>query len=281
MPARIERHARHFIKHMMRLVGALFITCGLFGQAANSPPATPAAFTVASIKPNKSDDNRFMLRPLPGGGLTASGVTLRMLIMNAYEVAGYQISGAPSWIGTERWDIEAKTEGVQGPLPREQFGAMLRRLIEDRFQMKTRRESKEMPVYALVVTKTGSKLKPHPGDAAERRPLMKFGRGSATFTNTSLAVLAGQLSMDLGRPVLDRTNLMGGFDFTLEWTPAPEEGGSEAFGIAPRAEPASPADSTGPSIFTAIQEQLGLKLESQKGPVDILVIDHVERPSEN
>jgi bla regulator protein blaR1 len=266
---------------MKRLLGALSITCGLFGQAVSSLPATPAAFTVASIKPNKSDDNRFMLRSLPGGGLTASGVTLRMLIMNAYGVAGYQISGAPSWVGSERWDIEAKTEGVQGSLPREQFTAMLRQLIEDRFQLKTLRDTKEMPVYALVVTKTGSKLKPHPVDAAEGRPLVQFGRGSATFNNTSLTVLAAQLSMDVGRPVLDQTDLKGGFDFTLEWTPTPEEGGPRALGLPPRAEPSAPADSNGPSIFTALQEQLGLKLESTKGPVDMIVIDHVERPSEN
>ena len=260
---------------MPRLFGAFFIACGLFGQA------TPTAFTVASIKPNKSGDDRFMLRPLPGGGLTATGVTLRMLIMNAYEVAGYQISGAPSWIGTERWDIEAKTEGVQGLLPRDQFAALLRRLIEDRFQLKIRRDTKELPTYALVVTKTGSKLKPHPSDAAEKRPLMQFGRGSATFTNISLAGLAGQLSLDLGRPVIDRTDLKGGYDFTLEWTPATGEGGPEAFGLAPRAEPSSAADSNGPSIFTALQEQLGLKLESQKGPVETIIIEGVERPSRN
>src|ERR1700683_2266165 len=90
---------------------SLFIPCGLFGQIPASPPIVPTAYTVASIKPNRSSDDRFMLRPLPGGGLTATGVTLKMLIMFAYGVAAYQISGAPSWVGTERWDIEAKTDG--------------------------------------------------------------------------------------------------------------------------------------------------------------------------
>jgi uncharacterized protein (TIGR03435 family) len=236
---------------------------------------------VASIKPNKSDDVRFMLRNLPGGGLTATGVTLKLLISSAYGVPAHQISGGPSWIGTERWHIEAKTEGVQGRLSRDQSDALLRGLLEDRFQLKARREAKEMPVYALVVAKNGSKLKPHSGESTERKPLVQFGRGSATFADSSMALFAAQLSMQLGRPVIDRTELHGSYDFTLEWAPALGEGGPQALGLPPRAEPSPPADSTGPSIFTALEDQLGLKLESTKGPVDIVVIDHVERPSEN
>ncbi len=174
----------------------LLVPCGLFGQAPVSPPAVPTAFTVVSIKPNQSSDNRFMLRPLPGGGLTATGVTLTMLVMFAYGVASYQISGAPSWMGTERWDIEAKTDGVQGRLPPNQFSVLLRGLIEDRFQLKTRRKTKNLPVYALVVTKSGPKLKPHPGDTGERKPLVQFGNGSAIFSDSSVAGLAGQLTLD-------------------------------------------------------------------------------------
>jgi bla regulator protein blaR1 len=262
------------------LIAYGLIPYGLFAQAPASPPAPPSGFTIASIKPNKSDDDRFMLRPLPGGGLTATGVTLKMLIMNAYQVAAYQILGAPSWIGSERWDIEAKSEGVQGRLSPDQWTALLRRLIEDRFQLKSRCETKKMPVYALVVTKSGSKLQPHPANS-EVKPTDLFGRGSATFTNMPVADLTKQLSLNLGRPVLDRTGLKGGYDFKLEWTPELGEGVPAAFGLAPRAEPPPAADSNGPSIFAALQEQLGLKLESTKGPVDILMIDHVERPSEN
>lgn len=263
------------------LILGLMIPCGLYGQAPASPPAAPTAFTVASIKPDRSGDNRFMLRPLPGAGLTATGVTLKMLIMTAYGVAAYQIEGAPSWTGTERWDIEAKTEGFQGLLPRDQFAVLLRGLIEDRFRLKTRRETKKMPIYALLVAKNGPKLKPRPGDASAAKPLMQFGNGSATFTDSSVASLAGQLTLSLGRPVVDRSGIQGSYDFTLEWTPAPDEGGPQTIGLPPRAEPPRPAVSNGPSIFTALQEQLGLRLESRKGPVDILVIDHVERPSEN
>jgi bla regulator protein BlaR1 len=281
IPARNEHRVRHFSEPVTRLLAGLLITCALFGQATNSPPAAPTAYTVASIKPNKSSDDRFMLRPMPGGGLTATGVTLKMLMGFAYGVFAYQISGGPAWIGTERWDIEAKTDAVQGRLPPGQSGALLRALIEDRFQLKTRRESQEMPVYSLVITKNGPKLKPHPVDPANAKPSAIFGGGSGTFTDSSMAVLAARLSEQLGRPVVDRTGLKGGYDFTLEWTPAPGEGSAESIGLPPRAEPPSAGDSNSPSIFTALQDQLGLKLESTKGPVDILVIDHVERPSEN
>jgi len=259
----------------------LFIPCVLFGQAPASPPAAPSAFTVASIKPNKSSDDRFMLRPQPGGGLTATGVTLKMLVMFAYGVAAYQISGAPSWMGVERWDIEAKTEGVQGRLPPDQFNVLLRRLIEDRFQLKSRRQTMKMPVYALVVTKGGFKPRPLPAEPSPPRPQVQFGNGSATFKDGSVAALAGELTLNLDRPVIDRTGIQGSYDFTLEWTPAPNEGGPGAIGLPPRAEPPRTTDSNRPSIFTALQEQLGLKLEPTKGLMDVLLIDHVERPSEN
>jgi bla regulator protein BlaR1 len=266
---------------MTRILVGLLIAYTLFGQATNSPPAAPTAYSVASIKPNKSSDDRFMLRPMPGGGLTATGVTLKMLMGFAYGVFAYQISGGPAWIGTERWDIEAKTDAVQGQLPPAQSGALLRALIEDRFQLKARLENKEIPVYELVVTKNGSKLKPNPEDPAKAKRSAMLGNGTGTFTNSSMAVLAARLSQQLGRPVIDRTDLKGGYDFTLEWTPASGEGGAELLGLPPRAEPPAAGESNGPSIFTALQDQLGLKLESTKGPADILVIDHVERPSEN
>ena len=204
-----------------------------------------------------------------------------MLIMSAYGVAAYQISGAPNWMGVERWDIEAKTEGAAGRLPPDQFNALLRRLIEDRFQLKSRRQTKKMPVYALVVTRSGFKPKPRPAESPAPRPQTQFGYGSAKFQAESVAGLAGTLTLNLGRPVIDRTGIKGSYDFTLEWTPAPDEGGPQAIGLPPRAEPSRPADLNAPSIFTALQEQLGLKLESSKGPVEIMVINHVERPSEN
>jgi uncharacterized protein (TIGR03435 family) len=163
---------------MRRIFGVgLFISCTLFGQTA------PREFAVASIKPNRSSDDRFMLRFLPGGGLTATGVTLKMLIMNAYKAA------TPRWVGVERWDIEAKTDGVRGPLKRDQLDAMLRNLLEDRFQLKTHRQSKKLPGYALVVAKGGPKIKAHATDGA--KPSERFGFGSATASNIPMADLAG------------------------------------------------------------------------------------------
>lgn len=265
---------------MIRICGiALCISCTVFGQTA------PTAFTVASIKPNRSSDDRFMLRFLPGGGLTATGVTLTMLIMNAYRVAGYQIVGAPSWAATERWDIEArivpdKTDGVRGVLKRDELNALLRRLLEDRFELKTHRQSKKLPAYALVVAKGGPKLTAHAA-ADAGRPQERFGFGSASASNVPIPDLARQLSLGLGRPVLDRTGLQGRYDFTLEWTPAPGEFTAAAIGLPPRAEPPPPADPNRPSIFSALEEQLGLRLKSTKAPVEILVIDRVERASEN
>ncbi len=256
---------------------SLLLPWALFGHA----PETSPAFTVASIKPNKSSDDRFMLRPLPGGGLTATGVTLKMLISFAYGVAAYQISGGPSWMGTERWDIEAKTDGVEGRVSFAASQARLRHLLEDRFQLKTHRQSKKLPVYALVVTKNGFKLRPNGVNTSEMKPRVNFRLGAASFTNSSVASLAWQLSQNMGRPVLDRTGIQGEYDFMLKWTPTPDEGRPEALGLAPHAAPPAPPDSNGPSLFTALQEQLGLKLESTKGPVDTLVIGHVERPSEN
>jgi len=239
-------------------------------------------FDVASIKPNAEKDNRFMMPGGPQGGTyRATGVTLKMLIMYAYGVpAAFQVSGGPSWIGTERWDIQAKVE--EETPPRDRFLQLLRALLEDRFQLKVRRETKEMPVYELAVAKSGSKLKPHSGDPPKPEDRLRVGFGSMRFQDCGLGLLAYQLSLQLGRKVTDKTGLTGQYDFTLEWAPEPGQGGLESIGLPP--DPSlkfPPTDPNRPSIFTAIQELLGLRLDSEKGPVDMIVIDSVERPSEN
>ena len=148
---------------------------------------------------------------------------------------------------------------------------MLQALLAERFQMRVLRETKELPVYALVVGKSGPQL--HEAEGAGNG--MRIGRGRVTTQAISMEPFAKNLGKLLGRTVVDRTGLEGKFAFTLEWTPDP---GQPMGLLGP--SPAS-ADDSGPSIFTALQEQLGLKLEPQKGPVEILVIDHVEKPSEN
>jgi bla regulator protein blaR1 len=244
--------------------------------AGQSHPAPPSVFTVASIKPTAVDDDSFAYRALPGGQLMAMGVTLKFLIIQAYQVRAFQISGGPGWVGTERWDIQAKPEGIQGRLSSAQETVMVRALLEDRFQLKVHRETKEMPIYAMVVAKDGPKL-----TAAD--PSVHGGRtppGAWDLKNVNTADLAKHLSEQLWRTVIDRTGLSGNYDIRLEWTPERGEGGPEAFGLPPAPEGAG-SPSTGPSIFTAIQEQLGLKLESTKGPVEIVVIDRAEKASAN
>jgi uncharacterized protein (TIGR03435 family) len=204
-----------------------------------------------------------------------------MLLMEAYNVQAFQISGEPDWVNTARWDIEAKVEGVQGRLSQSQHGAMVRVLLEDRFQLKVRRETREMPVYALVVEKGGSKLTLHTGEPPPPGQAIRQGLGMFSVKKGGLGLLTSQLQRQLWRVVIDRTGLKGEYDYTLQWTPEPGQGGPASIGLPPQAEVAAPADSKGPSIFTALREQLGLKLESQKGPVEIIVIERVEKPSEN
>jgi uncharacterized protein (TIGR03435 family) len=239
--------------------------------------AQPKAFDVATIKPNSSADNRDSLLIQPGGRFVATGIPLKMLMTEAYNVRDFEISGGPAWINTDRWDIEARAEGVAGRLPLDQFKAMLRVLIEDRFQLKVHREMKEMPAYFLSVGKSGLKIRPNSGEPG---PLIRTGRGQMTVKKVPMATVAQVLSNTLRRPVIDKTGLTGEYDFTLEW--APEAGqGTAVGGPPPGTAPDAPAAADGPTIFTAIQEQLGLRLDSQKAPVETVVVDRVERPGEN
>ena len=264
------------IEMMLRLAILFAVAiCCVFAQAKSE-------FEVATIKPNTEKDNRFMMPGGPRGGTyRATGVTLKMLIMYAYGVpTAFQVSGGPSWVGNERWDIQAKVDGEKPS--RDQFVEMLRRLIEDRFRLRVGRETKEMPVYELAVAKSGSKLPLHSGGPPKPEERMRMGFGSMRFQDSGLGLLAYQLSLQLGRKVIDKTGLTGQYDFTLEWAPEPGQGGPESIGLPP--DPnfrLPPGDQNRPSIFTAVQEQLGLRLDSQKGPVDMIVIDSVEKPSEN
>jgi uncharacterized protein (TIGR03435 family) len=240
-------------------------------------PAERKAFDVVSVKPSAPDDhNSFMFQNLPGGSIRLVRVPLRMIIMQAYGVGAFQISGGPDWIRTNRWDILAKADGVEGRLTRDQENPMLRSLMAERFQLKVHRETKEMPVYALMVEKSGLKLVVHTGAEQQfRNPY-----GSLTVKKGGMAALATWLSRGLGRMVIDKTDLSGEYDYSLEWTPAPGEGGAESIGLPPET-PTAHAETNGPSLFTALQEQLGLRLVSQRGPVEVIVIDSVEKPSAN
>lgn len=265
---------------------------------AGTTTATLPSFEVASIKPNKSAIRmtRFFFTP---DGLSATNVTLEALIQMSYRVQDFQISGGPKWANSEHYDIEAKVDSSAveelKKLSFEQRRLMVQSLLADRFKLALHSETKELPVYALVIGKSGLKLQEaKPGDTypngihgpdghAGGAGLMHMQRGQLTAQALPMEELTQLLSQQLGRTVLDKTGLTGKYDFTLKWTPeeihAPMSKGPEGGGQGPDS-PSQP-DSSGPSIFTAIQEQLGLKLESQKGPVEVLVIDRAETPSEN
>jgi uncharacterized protein (TIGR03435 family) len=266
----------------------------------------PLAFEVASIKPNHSADmrTRIMFQP---GRFVANGTSLKMLITLAYNVRDFQISAGPSWLGTDKYDIDAKEpDGLAEELSklspdqrREKMGLLVQSLLAERFGLKVSRGTKELPVYALVVAKNGPKIQQaKPGDTYPNGIKTPDGRvlghggmmglmpGQLIGQGVPLAILVQSLSQQLGRTVLDQTGLKGNYDFTLKWTPDPSMGGTGGMmvappggGPAPDAPP--PPDPNGPSIFTAVQEQLGLKLQSTKGPVEIIVIEHVEKPSED
>jgi len=269
--------------------------------ASQTPPAQKPSFEVATIKPNGSADGRVGISRQPGGRLVVTAAPLKLLIGFAYIHQDFRIFGGPSWIATDQWNIEAKAEegsvgqptSTPDPSVPDPMTLMLQSLLEHRFQLKAHRETKELPVYQLVVSKSGPKFKlsedqtppgsPGQGGRAPSRsgPVprggMRLGRGVIEGNGVTLANLIGLLSLQLGQVVIDKTELKSLYDFKLDWTPAI---GLER--VAPGAlELTLPPPDSGPSLFTAIQEQLGLKLESAKGPVEVFVIDSVQKPSEN
>jgi uncharacterized protein (TIGR03435 family) len=329
----------------------IFTSRAAFGQAAAESPT----FEVASVKPAAPQTGMgisVMMRGGPGsadpGQITYTNVTLKNVLINAYAVKGYQLSG-PKWLDSERFDIVAK---IPKGATKEQFRLMLQNLLAERFKLTLHHETKEFPMYALVVGKGGPKLKesvdddatasgaaprdtatgaggppasapppppppPPPGSdaagaftgrmrvGADGMPQLPAGMGKSgmmmMITNgrmrlvvnrQPITALTEMLSNQLGRPVVDATGLKAKYDFNLDFAPdgmngpmgmmpppPPQHDGGPG-GVAPMAS--APDAGGGPAIFTALQEQLGLKLEQRKGPVDLLVIDRLEKvPTEN
>jgi uncharacterized protein (TIGR03435 family) len=252
--------------------------------------APPLSFEVVTVKPSNGGDHR-LIRFVPGGGAQMTGMTLKSLIAFAYDIQEFQISGGSGWVKSDRFDIVAKSDrgrsesvpddmakmtDEQAKTVQEQMQQKLQALLADRFQLSIHRETKEQPLYALVIGKSGSKLQESQSKHDARHMMM--GGGDFEGQGVPLEMLTAALSRQLGRPVIDHTRLKGHYDFKLQWTPEPGQSGGP---LPPGVEGPPPADLNGPSLFTAIQEQLGLRLESQKGPVDVLVVDRVEKPSEN
>jgi uncharacterized protein (TIGR03435 family) len=229
---------------------------------APAPHAQRPAFEVASIKRNLSGTLNSGMNNQPGGRVIVINMSLRQLVRGMYRLPDYQLANnAGDWLSTDRWDITAKAEGDP---PFEQLVLMLRALVTERFSLVTHQERRDMPIYALVMARSnravGPALRPSSKDCSVPNSCNVFGDpGVLKATGRTMDDLARNLSqMALGRMVVNRTNLPGAFDIELMWN-----------------------DTEGPSLFTALQEQLGLKLESDRAPADVLVIDSAKRPTED
>lgn len=280
--------------------GFLFVTAlsvvACIGQQPSSIDS--ARFAVASIRPTGNTDGRALLQATPGR-LVMTNLTLRRLILIAYDLQDDQLTGDLNWIDSAHYDIQAEADG--NPSLQQMEGPMLQSLLEQRFRLAFHRQTQQLPVYRLAVAKKGSRLQVSKKDscvpyvenlpppiASPQEPGTNYCGVHVTVNGLNraidgkgitMAALAANLSRAytaaLGRVVVDGTELTGRFDIHLEWTmdapsTAPDPGGNPVL-----------ADSQGPSIFTALQEQLGLRLEPAKGSVDVVVIDHIEKPSEN
>jgi uncharacterized protein (TIGR03435 family) len=266
-------------------------------HGVQSPASTSnnPRFDVASVKVNVSGDLRVNISTSPGGRFMARNVPLRALIRRAYQLQELQLEGGPKWLGDDRFDVVAQGEASATP---EHMRLMLQSLLADRFKLKLRQEMRDLPLYALVMSRRDRTLGPAlrrsladcsqapsvwdglgpSGPPDPTAPCGFFGPapgGAAKFRGITLEALARFLSTPVRRPVIDRTGLTGYFDADLEMTaelgpPPPPPGVPDQFDR-----------SSAPSIFTALQERLGLKLDARKGPIAVLVIDHLEHPVED
>ncbi len=263
------------MKHCMRAstsatAVALLVGAGLFGQPLFAQ--VPPAFEVASIRVHSfASASPDRVGPPIAGNRGTFGGNLKQLIIYAWDLKVYQLFGGPAWVTnpstyTDYYDINAKAEGDE-LLTESRARQLLQTLLADRFQLRLHRESREMPVYALIVGKSGPKFKDSAPDATTRMaPKVTLATVTSTFTKSQIGSLVRVLSAAADRPVLDQTGLTGFYDFKIDFARDPA---------------AAAADSSAASLFTAVHEQLGLKLEPRKAPIEVLVIDHAERPSEN
>jgi uncharacterized protein (TIGR03435 family) len=280
---------------------AAFVTPAFLAEAflrAQAPAG--AAFEVASVKPNKTGDGRVMLGMQPGGRFTATNVPLRLLLRQAFNVQDFQIVGGPDWISSDRFDVIAKApEGSE--FSADTMRPMLRSLLVERFRLAFHNETRDMPVYALMKARPDGKLGPGltpaavdcaaagrgrrgGGPPAPPQPGQKLecgfmiGPGRMNVGGMPMTNLAQALSPMVGRIVLDKTELTGSYDYELTYTPEGIASGFPGGGPPLLNGAPPPIDPNAPTIFTALQEQLGLKLDSQRGPVEVVVIDRLEPP---
>jgi len=270
----------------MKALFAIFFIVPTGSAFAQTPVAT--AFEVVSVKPNTSGSRRSSTRALSGGRrFVANNNTVRQLILEAYNLRGLQLIGGPAWIDSDHFDIDASAPEDASP---DRFLPMMRALLADRFKLTVHTETKEQPIYALVLARVDKKLgpqikestldcassaQPAPSKECGMNTNLSNGGGDMKGGGLTLADLAGWLAgFVTDRMVIDRTGLTGQFDFELRWTPQNLQ--------AAQPNPADGAKTPdGPPIFVALPEQLGLKLEAQRGLVEFVVIDSVQHPEPN
>ena len=286
-------------KAVLAGVGAIAVITPIFAQSVPRPPAGGALrFEVASIKRNPGDAQKaFVLqRFLPGGGFEGFNVTLGSVIRLAYGLQDFQMVGAPKWVDTDRFDIQVR--GPQGATQSE-APRRLQSLLAERFALKAHSEKRDHPIYALVLARADRSLGPRlrrsrftPAQIQEQEARL-LRESPATFTplecgltsgrrlgdcGSTMALLASRFPMYVGRMVVDRTGLTGAYEYDLRFGDAAVPGAGPGGGFP---FPTQSPDPDAPPLFTALQEQLGLRLVPQTGPVDVLVIDHVEPPKPN
>jgi uncharacterized protein (TIGR03435 family) len=244
---------------------AVLLLLALTVTAQTSKPR----FEAASVKTTDVSERRTMFDTPPNGRFRAIGVNLQLLIARAYEIQLTQVAGGPAWVDADRFDIEAVVAStVPGLDGYRQTLSMLQSLLEERFKLAVHWETRQEPIYELVLARGGSRLKEAtPGGAPPRQ---QMGRGQLMVTATPMSQLTPLLALLAKRQVVDKTGLTGVYDFTLTYALE-----------APGPDAPAPVDPNAPSIFTAVQEQLGLRLESARGPVNVLVIDRAEKPEVN
>lgn len=264
------------------LLSAIGSTSGMDAQA----PDTHPTFEVAAVKREVDIVSGMTFAARPGGTLTVINNELTNVIDNAYGIRRYQVIGGPDWINSDRYNIQAK---ASGDVPRDELMLMLRSLLEDRFKLKVHRETRALPIYVMTTAKGGLKVRPardgscvafdpkkppRPSPGQPRTPFCgnnRITQNTWNATSVGMPEAAAALVGVLGRNVVDKTGVSGKFDIHLQWTPDQAPAGAETVG----------PEASAVSLFTALEEQLGLKVESSRGSVDVLVVDHVERPSDD
>ena len=264
------------------LLSAIGSTSATDAQAPDSHPT----FEVAAVKREAGIVSGMTFAARPGGTLTVINNELTNVIDNAYGIRRYQLIGGPDWINSDRYNIQAK---ASGDVRRDELMLMLRSLLDDRFKLRVHRETRAMPIYVMTTTKGGLKVPPardgscmafnprnppRPSPGQPGTPLCgnnHITQNTWNATSIGMPDAAAALVGVLGRNVVDKTGVSGKFDIHLQWTPDRAPAGADSVA----------AEASAVSLFTALEEQLGLKVESSRGLVDVLVIDHVERPDDD